>query len=49
MICKICDSANWDGINPHHDEKLEKHLKGEGIPIPDKNEKGFYPLPPRGH
>jgi len=42
-VCKSCYEGNWDGWAPHYGEKLVAHLKEKGIPIPEKNEKGWYP------
>jgi hypothetical protein len=42
-VCKSCYDSNWDGWAPHHEEKLIGHLQAKGIPIPDRNDKGWYP------
>lgn len=42
-VCKICYGGNWDGWAPHYEDKLIEHLKKESIPIPEKNEKGWFP------
>jgi hypothetical protein len=43
-VCNICYEANWDGwAPPEYENKLIAHLKKEGIPIPERNEKGWLP------
>ncbi|RLB11107.1 MAG: hypothetical protein DRG39_04810 [Deltaproteobacteria bacterium] len=43
IVCRNCYNANWDGWAPDYEEKLILHLKKEGLPIPERNEKGFLP------
>ena len=42
-MCKPCFTGNWDGISPSFEKKLEKHLELKGLPIPERNAKGWYP------
>ncbi len=42
-VCSACYSGNWDGWNPRLDEKLIAHLTSQGLPIPERNEKGWLP------
>ena len=42
-VCKSCYVGNWDGWAPHYEEKLIAHLKEKSIPVPERNEKGWYP------
>lgn len=44
-ICEICQQANHDGLHHKYDDKFEKHLKANNLPIPEKNAKGYYPVP----
>jgi hypothetical protein len=41
--CRICYAGNWDGWNPDYEERLVEHLNEKGIPIPERNAKGWYP------
>ncbi len=43
-VCKNCFRGNWDGLNIRHEEKFIEHLKKEGIPLPERNAKGLFPL-----
>lgn len=42
-VCKICWDGNWDGWNPGHEKYLLEKLKENGLPIPERNEKGLLP------
>ena len=42
-VCNTCYAANWDGWSPAHEAKFVAHLEGLGIPLPERNEKGWYP------
>ena len=42
-VCTPCFNANWDGWGPMVDKKLVEHLQAMGLPIPDRNEKGWLP------
>jgi len=42
-VCGICWEYNWDGWNPRHEEKLIEILKNKGLPIPERNNKGWFP------
>lgn len=44
-ICSSCKSSNHDGLNPSYNKKFEDHLKTNNIPIPERNAKGWYPVP----
>jgi hypothetical protein len=43
-ICGSCLRGNWDGLNPRLEDKFEEHLKAKNLPIPERNDKGWYPL-----
>ncbi len=43
-VCDICLTANWDGLAPHHEKKFLKHLEENGLSVPLRNEKGWFPL-----
>jgi hypothetical protein len=42
-LCMVCYEGNWDGFAPHYEPNFEKHLTDHGIPIPQRNNKGWYP------
>ncbi len=42
-VCSACYDSNWDGWAPSYEEKLIKHLKDKGLPVPDRNTKGWLP------
>ena len=42
-VCMSCWKGNWDGWNPRHEALLIAHSKAEGLPIPERNEKGWLP------
>ncbi len=35
---------HWDGIGPSHENKFVSLLEQKNIPLPQRNEKGWYPL-----
>ncbi|MFO8008329.1 MAG: hypothetical protein R6V05_11415 [Candidatus Brocadiia bacterium] len=41
--CSFCWEGNWDGWNAHYEGFLIAHLKKKGLPIPERNEKGWLP------
>ncbi len=41
--CSPCYMGNWDGWNPHFESKLVKHLESKGLPLPERNERGWFP------
>ncbi len=43
QVCQICYSANWDGWGPDAERKLIPHLTANGLPIPQRNSKGWLP------
>jgi hypothetical protein len=43
FVCDTCYSSNWDGWAPYYEEFILTHLKEKGLPIPDRNEKGWLP------
>lgn len=43
FVCNICHESNWDGIAPVREAAFERHLKAKGIPLPQRNAKGWYP------
>lgn len=42
-VCMSCWNGNWDGWAPHLEERLIAHLQQKGIPIPERNAKGWLP------
>jgi hypothetical protein len=42
-LCMPCYQGNWDGFAPHYEGVIERHLAAEGIPLPKRNSKGWYP------
>jgi len=42
-ICKGCFQGNWDGFAPRLEDKFIGHLKKEGIELPERNAKGWFP------
>ncbi len=42
-ICSTCYKGNWDGWAPHYEHRLVAHLKKNGLPIPERNAKGWLP------
>lgn len=42
-VCKGCYRSNWDGWAPALEPAFVQHLEAKGIPLPDRNEKGWYP------
>jgi hypothetical protein len=43
LVCSPCYEGNSDGWNPGMEPKLIAHLKSKGIPIPERNAKGWIP------
>ena len=44
FLCNICKSANWDGIAPSYEGIFIQHCEEEGIKLPQRNAKGWFPL-----
>lgn len=42
-VCESCWRGNWDGWAPHLEDQLLSHLKKNGLPIPPRNSKGWFP------
>ena len=42
-VCMPCWEGNWDGWGQYHEERLISHLMVKGIPIPERNSKGWFP------
>jgi hypothetical protein len=42
-VCLVCYNSNWDGWNPRYEEFLLSNLTQKGLPIPEKNAKGWFP------
>lgn len=42
-VCKSCYEFNADGWASDHEEKILEHLKEKGLPVPARNEKGYFP------
>ena len=43
FCCNTCWETNWDGWAPHREPVLLAHLKAKGLPVPERNAKGFLP------
>jgi hypothetical protein len=43
-VCNSCLRGNWDGIGPMLEPRFIKHLKDNNIPLPERNNKGWYQL-----
>lgn len=41
--CDGCFGSNWDGWGPFYEEQFVAHLVKLGIPIPERNIRGWYP------
>ena len=42
-VCDGCYKGNWDGWAPDFEAKLLPYLQEKGMPIPERNEKGWLP------
>ena len=42
-VCMSCWTGNWDGWAPHLEERLIAYLQQKGLPIPERNAKGWLP------
>ena len=42
-MCSPCHTGNWDGWNPGYEHKLVEHLQAKGLPIPERNARGWFP------
>ena len=42
-ICQRCWDGNHDGYGPAVEKKFLAHLKANGIPVPARNAKGWFP------
>ncbi|MCP4178250.1 MAG: hypothetical protein GY756_10825 [bacterium] len=42
-VCTPCYTSNWDGWNMTNTRKIIEHLKANGLPVPETNDKGFLP------
>ena len=42
-VCEGCYAGNWDGWNPRCEARLLSHLAENGIPVPLRNEAGWFP------
>ena len=43
FVCDTCWQSNHDGWAPHYEKILLAHLKEKGLPVPQRNAKGFLP------
>jgi hypothetical protein len=43
MVCRTCWDGNWGGWNPRFEAKLIAHLQAKGLPVPERNDKGWFP------
>lgn len=46
FVCNSCFESNWDGLAAHFEPAFVQHLNDRNIPLPQRNEKGWYPLHP---
>lgn len=44
FFCNSCRNVHWDGIGPMHEKKFVEALTKHGLDLPERNEKGWYPL-----
>jgi hypothetical protein len=42
-VCGACWEGNWDGWNPRLEPILLDHLRKNGLPVPERNAKGWFP------
>jgi hypothetical protein len=42
-VCAACYQNHWDGWAPDLEERLIQHLRSKGLPIPDRNDRGWLP------
>jgi hypothetical protein len=42
-VCKPCWDGNWDGWAPHLEKRLISHIEKNGLPVPERNSKGWLP------
>lgn len=42
-VCKTCWEVNWDGWGPGAERALLAHLERQGLPLPERNSKGWLP------
>lgn len=42
-VCGSCYAGNWDGWAPHFEDRVVAVLKSKGLPIPERNAKGWLP------
>ena len=42
-VCSSCYDANWDGWGPVWEARIIAHLNRQGIPVPQRNAKGWIP------
>lgn len=42
-VCMSCYEGNWDGWAPHYEQKFIEHLNQNGLPLPERNSKGWFP------
>ncbi len=42
-VCDACFAGNWDGYATDFDERIVQHLNSKGLPIPQRNARGYLP------
>jgi hypothetical protein len=42
-VCHGCWRSNHDGWSPSLEAKFIAHLKAKGVPLPERNAKGWFP------
>ena len=42
-VCSGCYANNWDGWAPQFEAAVTRKLKKQGLPIPERNAKGWLP------
>ena len=42
-VYQPCYLGNHDGYASHYDENILEHLKEKGLPVPERNAKGYLP------
>ena len=42
-LCEGCYRGNPDGFAPHLEDKISALLEANRVPLPQRNDKGWYP------
>lgn len=43
FACDTCWNGNYDGWAPHYERVLLAYLERQGLPVPQRNNKGLLP------